>query len=142
MSSVVFGLAWVLVTCSANAQTTSATKPAQTRIAPTDLMSRQKTYTQYCAACHGAAGKGDGPAAHALKISPADLSTLAKRHGGEFPTAYVTSILLFGPGVPAHGATNMPIWGPLFQIVDKQDGRAVEQRIKNLCDYLATLQQK
>lgn len=31
-------------------------------------------YTRQCLACHGAAGKGDGPAAIALKAKPGDLS--------------------------------------------------------------------
>jgi len=31
-------------------------------------------YTQQCAACHGTTGKGDGPAAIALKTKPGDLS--------------------------------------------------------------------
>ena len=32
-------------------------------------------YTQRCAACHGPAGKGDGPAAKMLKPGPAPFST-------------------------------------------------------------------
>jgi mono/diheme cytochrome c family protein len=35
-------------------------------------------YDKSCASCHGAAGKGDGPAAKALKSKPTDLSALAK----------------------------------------------------------------
>jgi mono/diheme cytochrome c family protein len=31
-------------------------------------------YTRYCLACHGTAGKGDGPAALATKVKPGDLS--------------------------------------------------------------------
>lgn len=31
-------------------------------------------YTQQCVACHGTTGKGDGPAAIALKTKPGDLS--------------------------------------------------------------------
>lgn len=61
---------------------------------------------------------------------------------GQFPTDYVTAVLQFGPGVTAHGSTDMPTWGPLFQILDKSNDRAVRQRIKSLCDYLITLQEK
>lgn len=32
------------------------------------------TYTQYCAACHGPEGKGDGPGATALEPKPANFS--------------------------------------------------------------------
>ena len=33
-------------------------------------------YTAYCASCHGASGKGDGPAAPALKVPATDLTKL------------------------------------------------------------------
>ena len=33
-------------------------------------------YKQYCAACHGANAKGNGPAASNFKTRPADLTTL------------------------------------------------------------------
>lgn len=35
-------------------------------------------YDKNCASCHGAGGKGDGPAAKAFKTKPSDLSALAK----------------------------------------------------------------
>ena len=99
-------------------------------------------YGQYCAACHGAQAKGNGPAAISLKVPPPDLTTLAKRHEGKFPADYVSTVLLFGPGTTAHGSPDMPTWGPIFGILDKQNARAVQQRIKNLTDYLASLQEK
>lgn len=33
-----------------------------------------RLYAEHCAACHGAAGRGDGPAAAGLKVPPADLT--------------------------------------------------------------------
>ena len=33
----------------------------------------QKAYAGNCLACHGAAGKGDGPASKDLKVKPKDL---------------------------------------------------------------------
>jgi mono/diheme cytochrome c family protein len=100
-------------------------------------------YKQYCAVCHGDEGKGQGPFAPTLKVPPPDLTTLAKRHGGKFPYDYVSGVLLFGPGTTAlHGSADMPTWGPIFQYFDKNNERAVQQRIKNLCNYLASLQEK
>ena len=99
-------------------------------------------YKQYCAACHGADGKGRGPVAVSLKVPPPDLTMLSKRHDGKFPNDYVSMILLFGPGTTAHGSSIMPTWGPIFGALDKLNVRVVHQRIKNLCDYLATIQQK
>ena len=99
-------------------------------------------YKQYCAACHGLEGKGDGPAAFTLKTPPADLTTLAARNMGKFPREYVENILRFGPGLKAHGSSDMPTWGSIFQMIDKNNERAVQQRVKNLTDYIASLQAK
>jgi mono/diheme cytochrome c family protein len=99
-------------------------------------------YSQYCAACHGAEGRGDGPAAFTLKRPPTDLTKLATMHMGEFPRQYVINVLRFGPGPSAHGSSDMPTWGPIFQVIDKSNETAVQQRINKLTDYLASLQQK
>lgn len=106
------------------------------------IPSGKAMYKQYCAACHGSEGKGDGPAAFTLKTPPSDLTTLAVRHMGTFPRDYVENILRFGPGVKAHGSSDMPTWGSIFQMIDKNNERAVQQRIKNITDYLASLQVK
>ena len=54
------------------------------------------TYAFYCAPCHGKDGKGRGPVAGALTSLPADLTTLAARNKGVFPSArvrdFVTSV--------------------------------------------------
>ena len=47
--------------------------------------SGKQMFGDYCAPCHGISGKGDGPAASALKTPPADLTVLAKTNGGKFP---------------------------------------------------------
>lgn len=99
-------------------------------------------FKQYCAACHGADAKGYGPARAALKIPAANLTTLAKRHGGKFPYEYVTGVLRFGFPLRAHGSADMPTWGPIFEYLDNYNEGAVQQRIKNLCDYLVSLQEK
>jgi mono/diheme cytochrome c family protein len=112
----------------------------ETQFPPTYLPTGQQMYAFYCAACHGADAKGRGPAAATLITSPPDLTTLSKRHLGKFPREYVTDLLEFGPGVPAHGSSDMPTWGPIFRYYDKQNERVVQQRIKRLCDYLASLQ--
>lgn len=109
---------------------------------PSYIPSGQEMYKQFCAACHGADGKGDGPAASNLKTRPSDLTTLAKRHEGKFPSDYVSAILRFGPGISAHGSSNMPTWGPIFSIIEKSNEKAVQERIKRLSAYVASLQEK
>jgi mono/diheme cytochrome c family protein len=112
----------------------------ETPLPPTYLPTGQQMYTFYCAACHGAEAKGHGPAAALLTTPPPDLTTLSKRYFGKFPREYVTNILEFGPGVRAHGSSDMPTWGPIFRYYDKQNERVVQERIKRLCDYLASVQ--
>ena len=116
--------------------------PTIDEIPPTYVPSGEAMYKQYCGACHGLDGKGNGPSAFMLKTPPPDLTTLAARHMGTFPREYVGNILRFGPGTSAHGSSEMPTWGTIFQLIDKNNERAVQQRIKNLTDYLASLQQK
>jgi mono/diheme cytochrome c family protein len=119
-------------------------KPAlnQAQLPATYVPSGQRMYKEYCSACHGADAKGNGPTASTLKTAPPDLTTLAKRHMGKFPYDYVSSVLRFAPGSSAHGSKDMPTWGRIFYVIDKNNEEAVQRRIYNLCDYLASLQQK
>ena len=100
----------------------------------------RQLYKDYCAACHGSNGKGHGPVARSLREPPSDLTTLRERHGGTFPVSYVTDVLRFGLGFSAHGSSEMPVWGPIFQYQEHYSEAAVRQRIKNLCDYLESIQ--
>ena len=100
------------------------------------------TYAFYCATCHGANGKGDGPAAAALKARPPDLTHLARGQGGTFPRTEVEDFVTGGGRpVPAHGSGAMPVWGPIFHSLDPSDIRT-RVRIANLVEYLESIQTK
>lgn len=116
--------------------------PTQDALPPEFVPSGKVMFKQYCAACHGFNAKGHGPARSTLRVPAADLTTLSKRHGGEFPYDYVSNVLRFGPGVAAHGSSDMPTWGPIFQYMDNYNEASVHKRIAHLCDYLASLQEK
>jgi mono/diheme cytochrome c family protein len=116
-------------------------KIQESQLPPTYVPPGRQIYKQYCAACHGPDGRGNGPVARSLRKPPADLTTLAKRHGGAFPEEYVTNVLRFGLGFSAHGSSEMPVWGPIFQDMEQHNEAAVRQRIKNLCEYLESIQQ-
>jgi mono/diheme cytochrome c family protein len=115
---------------------------AQNRpVATSSLKAGAATYRQYCAVCHGTTGKGDGPAASALKVRPPDLTTLARRHDGKFPNAYFSDVLRNGVNVPAHGTAEMPIWGPLFLSLDSSFQSQFNRRIADLTNYIKSLQE-
>ena len=120
----------------------SSAQDKPTPVVPPDVASGKLTYKDYCAACHGADGGGHGPAASALKTPPANLRTLAIRHDGKFPEDYVTRVVRSGDPISAHGSSEMPIWGPVFSMLENGDELGVRRRIKNLCDYLASIQEK
>lgn len=63
-----------------------------------------------CAACHGNAGKGDGPQAGSLAVTPPDLTRLSAQNGGEFPTARALSYI-YGDTQQSHLARVMPQFG-------------------------------
>jgi mono/diheme cytochrome c family protein len=117
-------------------------KVDQNQLPPSFMPTGKQMFKQYCAACHGLDAKGHGPARAALRVPAADLTKLAKSHGGEFPYEYVSDVLMFGPGVPAHGSSDMPTWGQIFLYRDDFNQTVVQKRVKNLCDFLASLQEK
>lgn len=98
-------------------------------------------YKDYCAVCHGADGKGGGPAAEALKAPPPDLTTMAKRYNEKSVALRVDAVLRFGAKSKAHGTPDMPLWGTLFSSLDRNQ-QAVNMRISNLSQYIQSLQEK
>jgi len=104
--------------------------------------SGKEMYAAYCAACHGKGGKGDGPAAAALKARPTDLTILARQNEGKFPSIRVYRAITGGAGISAHGSKEMPVWGPVFMSMSHQHESEVHLRVANLTDYIKTLQQK
>ena len=97
-------------------------------------------FRAYCASCHGADGKGKGPAASSLKSTPADLTKISARNGGKFPFVTVQQIIAGqAPVVVSHGNREMPVWGPIFsQVTTDQDFGTL--RVYNLAKFLETLQ--
>jgi mono/diheme cytochrome c family protein len=111
----------------------------------TSPASGKQMYATYCAVCHGVDGRGNGPAAVALKTQPTNLVTLAKANGGKYPSAHIYSVLQFGTETAAHGSKDMPVWGPALRSLDRgapSPEMQEHQRIANLTDYLKTLQQQ
>ena len=72
-------------------------------------------YLRYCAACHGRQGRGDGPVAPALGEKPTDLTQIAATNDGQFPLQTVVEAIDGTRTVRAHGVSEMPVWGEVFQ---------------------------
>jgi mono/diheme cytochrome c family protein len=140
--TALFSLISILLLLATSAVAQKPTLPGDSPQSPLYVPTGERMYKQYCSSCHGLDAKGHGPASATLKLPPPDLTTLAQRHGGKFPYDYVSGLLLFGPGLKAHGTSEMPAWGPVFMFLDKQNEAVVRQRIRNLSEYLASLQEK
>ena len=113
----------------------------QVPLKQTSPVSGQQMFATYCAVCHGPTGKGNGPAAAALKKAPGDLTKLAAGNKGKFPEEKVTMAITGSSGISAHGSVDMPIWGDLFKSVSS-DNAIVRLRVSNLTDHLKSIQSK
>ncbi|HOZ33738.1 MAG TPA: c-type cytochrome [Tabrizicola sp.] len=114
-----------------------------------ELPTGAEDFATFCAACHGAGGKGDGPAAAGWGRKPADLTGLAARNGGTFPGTKVMAKIWGYTGVAPggqDGMSPMPEFGPLLQgdlvPYDGGDGIATPTplRLVQLADHLKALQ--
>ncbi len=113
-------------------------------LTPTSSASGKQMFTTYCAACHGEDGKGNGPAAAAMKEPPTDLTVLSKNNNGKFPTSAVFGVLKFGVSETAHGSKEMPVWGAILnnsQTAFHETPGEVQLRLQNLVNYLRSIQQ-
>ena len=125
---------------AAPAQTAPTVKHVPITNAPSN--SGKEMFNSYCAVCHGKDGKGNGPAASAMKTPPTDLTLLAKNNGGKYPASHVAAVIRGQATTPSHGSQDMPVWGPLFSSIDQGHEGQVQQRITNLVTYVETLQAK
>lgn len=82
---------------------------------PASLKRGRALFEKHCAACHGDLGRGDGPAAAALKPPPTDLSVMAPMHPDGDLAWKIT-----------HGRGAMPSW----------KGKISEAHIWDLVNYL------
>ena len=143
---LLFIASYVFMCTAAAAQDQTQNQPTKTiehtTVQPTSPASGTEMYKTYCAVCHGTDGKGDGPAASALKVRPTDLTQLSKSHGGKFPSLKVTAAIRGEGDVAAHGSKEMPVWGSLFWNMSHGHEGEVQQRVANLTKYIESLQAK
>ncbi len=104
-------------------------------------------YINYCAACHGADGTGNGPMATELKGKPTDLTVLSRNSDGNFPylRVYKTIDGTWNEGnLRAHGSDEMPIWGDVFRRKATGINSYMETkgRIMAIIQYIDSMQKK
>jgi hypothetical protein len=86
-----------------------------------------------------------------LKVTPPDLTVLAKNNGRVFPTDRISSSVIDGRAqIATHGTRDMPIWGTRYAVNAAEhffdapyDQEAyIRAHILILVDYLNRVQQK
>ncbi len=101
-------------------------------------------FKRFCASCHGDAARGDGPVASFFKVSPPDLTRIARRHGGEFPAEQVRKIIDGRKVLAPHGTREMPVWGLEFYFANQdnpQRAKEADVLVDKLVEYLRSLQE-
>ena len=78
-----------------------------------DAVEGGRLYAAHCAVCHGPSAMGDGPMVPVLTIAPPDLTTLAERYGGEFPTEYTVQRIDGDESLISHGGP-MPVFADIL----------------------------
>lgn len=128
-----------LISIGSLAACATAPKPAAL-----SSLSGMQLYEQLCASCHGIEGRGDGPVAPLIKIGVPDLTRLAAREGGEYPTEDVRFVIDGRFERRAHGPRDMPVWG--WQLYDSSNPDDDDERartnalIDRLVVYLQSIQ--
>jgi mono/diheme cytochrome c family protein len=107
----------------------------------------QLHYQRYCSVCHGEQGRGNGPLAEYLKITPTDLTQLGKKNGGQFPFWQVYRMVDGREAVRGHGTREMPLWGEEIRRDEKAalprfQEDLVAGRLWQMLSYLQSIQEK
>ena len=126
VAGVMLAPGWVT---AANAQQYTQTTPGA------------EVFRTYCASCHGSSARGDGPLASSMSKKPANLTEIAKRNGGEFPSELVFKTIDGRQKVRGHGGPDMPEWAEAFsKSREAGDAERVKAVIESLVAYLESIQ--
>ncbi len=100
-------------------------------------------FKQYCSTCHGIDGRGNGPKARGLQTPLADLTQIARRHGGHFPEQQIIDYIDGRTSIRGyHHDHGMPVWGRQFTEMTTRSGsqRRAKKIMFALVQYLKTIQ--
>lgn len=86
----------------------------------------KRLYQSYCVGCHGASGKGDGPAGKTLPVKPADHTNAKKM--SQYSDEHLVTVISKG-GASVGKSPQMPAWGAVLK----------EAQIQEVVAYIRTL---
>ena len=86
----------------------------------------KRLYQSYCTGCHGASGKGDGPAGKTLPVKPADHTNVRKM--SQYSDEHLITVISKG-GASVGKSSQMPAWGAVLK----------EAQIQEVVAYIRTL---
>ncbi|MFT7107010.1 MAG: mono/diheme cytochrome c family protein [Yoonia sp.] len=102
-------------------------------------------FMENCASCHGLEATGGGDAGRDLATAPPDLTMIATRNGGTFPTDQVMSTIdgldrgaHFSAAMPEFGAGDL---GETVIVESEGLGTPVPLKLLMLTEYLESIQQ-
>ena len=116
-------------------------------LAAQDAVQGEALFGFYCATCHGKEATGNGPMSPSLVVAPTNLTTLAARNDGVFPTTRVVMRIDGRDPLVSHGSM-MPVYGDFFEgneiFAQSETGQPImtSQPIVDLLAYLETLQEE
>jgi mono/diheme cytochrome c family protein len=109
---------------------------------PQERADGNQLFKTWCASCHGLTAQGNGPLAPMMKAPVPDLTLIAGKNGGVFPSARVARII-DGRDVVSHGDPEMPIWGTAFKSTrDGYSEASVRARIDAVVTFLESVQKR
>ena len=109
---------------------------------PTDSFDGRVIYQAYCSSCHGTFGRGDGPAARAIRTPVPDLT----HYGDLHPNCEDSLIATLEAGHRGDGERpisendlDMPNWAPIFRSMSSNPSVGY-LRLRNVAGYVVTIQ--
>ena len=78
----------------------------------------KRLYQSYCTGCHGASGKGDGPAGKTLPVKPADHTNGRKM--SQYSDEHLMTVISKG-GASVGKSSQMPAWGAVLKEAQIQE---------------------
>ena len=76
-----------------------------------------------------------------MRRKPANLTEIAKRNGGVYPSELVFRVIDGRQTVRGHGGPDMPVWGDAFRhTTDGGSEESVRVKIQALVTYLEAIQ--